>query len=253
MAERTISHDLIAGVLERSPGFGPAIECHLEKIHETDLSNFSELINFAGLWGDRAGLSGVGKVSALRYDLKGSLYLALLEVIKSEKVQEEVRRLLTPLTYDRKALLVFTSAFIVNALGFRFEINDWQAFFGIDSIRRVVRSYGEQFSNFMDVRGSELTPRSGLLSTHILQSFASDSDIVYCLHLLYKAATQGEQYDPYLADLRIELMRYGAIERMLSGDNKHSSVIDYYNKIRSVGDTVNNSDYWLQLGIASTS
>lgn len=253
LAERTVSHDLIATVVERSPGFGPSVDCYLGRIDDPDLANFADLINFAGLWGERSGLSRAGKSSALRGDLKGSLYLALLEVINSQKVQDDIRRLLTPLTYDRKALLVFTSAFIVNALGFRFEINDWQNFYKIDSIRRLVRIYGEQFSNFMSVRGDDLTPRSGLLSAQILRSFVSDSDIVDCLFSLFKAAADGEEYDPHLADLRIELMRYGAVERMLSDDDKHSKIISYYNQIRSVKDTVNNADYWLQLGIASTS
>lgn len=253
LAERTVSHDLIAGVIERSSGFGPAVECYLGRIEEQDLQNFADLINFAGLWGERSGLSTAGKVTALRNNLQGSLYLALLEVINSQKVQDEIKRLLTPLTFDRKALLVFTSAFIVNALGFKFEINDWQNFYKIDSIRRIFRVYREQFENFMSVRGDELTPRSGLLSTHILKGFVSDGDIVECLHALYKAAFDGADYDPQLYDLSIELMRYGAVERMLSDSNKHSAIISYYNKIRSVGNTVDNADYWLQLGIASTS
>lgn len=253
LTEKTISHDLLASVLENAPGFGPSAECHLNRIEEADLANFAELINFAGLWGERAGLSKAGKVSALRTDLSGSLYRALLEIIKSEKVQEEIKRLLMPLTFDKKALLVFVSAFIVNALGFKFEINDWQSFYKIDSIRRVSRVYEEQFANFISVRGDELAPRSGLLSSHILKAFVSDSDIVDCLHSMYKAAYEGQNYDPHLADLRIELMRFRSIEQMLSGASNHKMVIDYYNKIRSVGNTVNNSDYWLQLGIASTS
>jgi len=157
-------------------------------------------------------------------------------------VRDRCDRLLTPITYDRKAMLVFISVFIVSSLGFRFEINDWQVFFKIDSIRRIMRVYQEQFSNFMSVSGLELTPRSGLLSSHILQNFASDTDIVDCLYAIYKAAAESEQYDPYLADLRIELMRYRAIEPMLSEDNKYARVVDYYNKIRSVSGTVDNAD-----------
>ena len=120
LSERTVSHELIAGAVERSSGFGPAVECYLGRLEESDLQNFSELINFSGLWGERAGLSAAGKASYLRSNLSGSLYLALLEVIRSDKVQDDIRRLLTPLTFDRKALLVFVSAFIVSSLGFRF-------------------------------------------------------------------------------------------------------------------------------------
>lgn len=253
LTEKTISHDLLASVIENAAGFGPSVECHLNRIEEADLANFADLINFAGLWGERAGLSKSGKISALRADLSGSLYRTLLEVIKSEKVQEEIKRLLTPLTFDRKALLIFVSAFIVNALGFKFEINDWQNFYRIDSIRRIFRVYKEQFENFVSVGGDQLAPRSGLLSSHILKAFVSDTDIVDCLHSMYKAAYEGEKYDPHLADLRIELMRFRSVDQMLSGKCNHRMIVDYYNRIRSVGNTVNNSDYWLQLGIASTS
>jgi hypothetical protein len=117
LSEKTVTHELIATAVEAFSGFGPSAECHLGRISDSDLDNFSELINFAGLWGDRSGLSLSSKSTYLRSNLGGSLYLALLEVIKSEKVQEDIRRLLEPLTFDRKALNVFISAFIVNSLG----------------------------------------------------------------------------------------------------------------------------------------
>jgi hypothetical protein len=104
----------------------------------------------------------------------------------------------------------------------------------------------------MSVSGDELTPRSGLLSAHILKTFAADQDIVDSLVALYTAAERGEGYDEYLADLRVELMRYGAIEPMFSDRNKYAWVTEYFNRIRAVGNTVNNADYWLQAGIAAT-
>ena len=52
--------------------------------------------------------------------------------------------------------------------------------------------------------------------------------------------------------MRVELMRFGSLEPLFSGGTKKASILEYYDQIRPIGGTMNNPDYWLQLGIAAT-
>ena len=72
---------------------------------------------------------------------------------------------------------LFICSFIVNVLGFRFSINDWQTVFDGQWVRRVMRQYTEQVRHFLSLQGDTIFPRAGVLSSHILKTFVDD-DIV---------------------------------------------------------------------------
>lgn len=252
LTARTMSHDLIQEVVERFEGVGPIHECQVDEIAGEDLSGFAKIVNFAGLWGDYTGLEMNELSGVIRKNFRSSLYLILIEIVRSKKVQDDLFRLLEPINFNKKALLIFTSAFVINALGFVFEVNQWQHFFRIDSIRSIVNRFSEQFRTFMTVEANSISPLSGLLSAQILKAFVSDADIVECLEVMYKGAVEAARYDPEMGDLRVELGRFGAIEPIFSEDNPYPRIMDYFDRIRSVGSTENDADYWLQCGIAAT-
>jgi len=47
-------------------------------------------------------------------------------------------------------------------------------------------------------------------------------------------------------------MRFSVIEPLIGFDKTGALVLEFYDKIRPVGNTRNVADYWLQLGIAAT-
>lgn len=90
------------------------------------------------------------------------------------------------------------------------------------------------------------------MSAHILNTFADDDLIRECLVELYERAARSEQSDPEFVSLRIALTRYGSVEPVFAGTKKGENISRYYDDIRVYGNTRNNADYWLQVGIAAT-
>jgi hypothetical protein len=251
LTERTVTHELLPDFIDGTKHLGPVFEASLDRIDPKDVPEFDALVNFGGFWGERAGASESARQRFISANLQGSLYSLLLEIIKSEKVQAEVRDLLRPIAADRRVMKLFVSSFIVNVLGFTFSINDWQAVFEAQWVRRVMRNYTEQVRHFLTIQGDSIFPRAGLLSAHILRTFADDEIVRECLVELYERAIRGEA-DPEFFSLRIALTRYGSIEPIFSDRKKAENIFRYYDDIRVYGSTRNNPDYWLQVGIAAT-
>lgn len=60
-----------------------------------------------------------------------------------------------------------------------------------------------------------------------------------------------EPYNIY-DDLYVRLMQFNKIQPIMRGKSEKDLILGFYDIIRPKGETHNISDYWLQLGIAST-
>ena len=253
MTERSSIQEFIDEFIDKTPGLGPVFEVALDRIASVDIAGFEALTNFGGFWEDRAGASVSSRQRYISDKLDGSLYRLLLEIIRSKKVQEQIRQLIVPIAKDREAARIFCSAMIVNALHVDFTISEWQYLFDRKSVRRMATEYSTQVRQFMSIDTSRIYVRNGLLSLHVLHAFLDDELIGECLVDLYERAIESSSDNAEKwKSLRIELMKFSSIEPMFVGATRNAYIFDYYEKIRVFGSTVNNPDYWLQLGIAST-
>lgn len=247
LTERSAIHELVANFIQDTAGIGPVLEIALEKIANEDAREFEALTNFGGFWGHIAGASVAARQKYITGTLSGSMYRLLVEIIKSEKVQTEIRSLLEPLAADREASKLFCSALIINSVGFDFTISEWQYLFDRNMIRRIMNGFKPQVQNFLTMDTDQIYARNGVLSTHILHGFLDDCMVKDCLVDLYEVAENRS-----LDRLRIELVKFSTIEPMFSKGRRQDHIFNYYDSIRVFGQTVNNPDYWLQIGIAST-
>lgn len=252
LTERTVTHELVADFIDKAPHIGPVYIQSLDRIEASNIPAFEALVNFGGFWGERSGASEAVRQRFISKQLQSSLYRLLLEIINSKKVQDEIKRLLDPILADKKVMKLFISSFIVNALGFKFLINDWQTIFDSQWVRQVLRQHAEQVRHFLNFQNDSIFPRSGLLSSHILQNIAGEEIIRESLVDLYERASRDGDSDPEFVSLRIALTKYGSIEPIFPARQKADNIFKYYDDIRIYGETRNNSDYWLQVGIAAT-
>jgi hypothetical protein len=89
------------------------------------------------------------------------------------------------------------------------------------------------------------------LSSHILHTF-TDELVRTCLTDLYERVERSSGDGGRWKAIMIELMKFSSVEPMFSSATKRDNMFAYYDGIRVFGNTRNNPDYWLQLGIAST-
>jgi hypothetical protein len=251
LVERSATNDLLFPVLFPNENTNPVCELVMDMLTDSDAEQFDALINFAGLWGERAGFDRNSRIRLIRTNLGGSLYRLLLEIIESQKVQNELKHLLDPIKKDENAFRFFTTAFIMNVLHYTFWISDWQTFYSIDSVKNVLSKHSESVGHFLNNDSATIDLRSGVLSAHLLRGFNDESMVKDCLVDMYGKALEQLSYDDEFARLRRDLMMYSVIEPLF-GANKLANLLRYYEEIRPFGDTKNNPDYWLQLGIAAT-
>jgi len=252
LTESLALHELIGSFIEKTQHLGPVREIVLDRIAPSDVAAFENLTNFGGFWSERAGASISQRQSFISDKLEGSLYRLLIEIIKSEKVQKQIRDLLRPLSYDERASKVFCAALIINSLGFKFDLAEWQYLFDRQLVRRLLNAYADQVRHFIYSGSGEIYVRNGVLSSHVLHAFMDDSLVRECLTDLYERAHRSSNSGGMWRDLQIELTKFGSIESMFSGETKAANIFKYYDSIRPFGNTANNPDYWLQLGIAAT-
>jgi SIR2-like domain len=250
LSERTATHELVRSGLESEPNFGPVRDVSLTRLSTTEVQGFDRLVHFAGLWGENAGLSPAGRERLISIDLQSSLYRILLEIIKSEKVQSEIKRLLSPILQDEDALRFFLTAFIVNIFAYNFWINDWQRFYKIENIRKLIANHIDAVGHFINLDSAQIYLRSGILSRHILRSFADDQIILDCLIDMYDRSSQNSFSDEEFSKISFELRHYNHIEPLFSNKEKLHYLRRYFQEIRGFPKTESNSDYWLQFGIA---
>ncbi|HVZ99150.1 MAG TPA: SIR2 family protein [Caulobacterales bacterium] len=251
LTERSASHEIVWSSL--SPQLADSsIEVVLDDLSDKEIDGFDALINFAGLYPENvAGRPAVSRAHYVAHDLDRSLYRLLLEIIKSKRVQAEIERLLSPLRHDPDTRDFFTTAFIISALGLPFWINDWQAFYKLKNAREMFRKHADEVGHFVVMDTASIRSRPGVTSLYMLREFIDDDTIAQCLADIYEVAVKNSD-DSEFERVRYDLIRYNTVEPLFSDHRKLERIVDYYDEIRSIGDTRNNSDYWLQLGIACT-
>jgi hypothetical protein len=225
----------------------------LDQLSDNEIAGFEELTNFTGLWTkELAGRTTGYRRRHISESLNRSLYRLLLEILKSEKVRTEIASILAPIAENADARRFFTTALIVSFFGYNFWINDWQSFYRIKNVRDLLRQYSDQIRHFVIVDASSIRPRTNVTSLFMLQNYVDDETICECLADIYEVAVTNQHSDSEFRDAFYNLARYSVIEPLFSERNKLTMLVKYYETIRTIGDTRNNPDYWLQLGIAST-
>lgn len=253
VTERSATHEIVWPLLREHLPSSLVPEVVLDSLTVDEIPGFEELTNFTGLWNkDLAGRTSQQRRSYIENTLNRSLYRLLLEILKSEKVRKEIETLLAPINENEDIKRFFTTAFIVGSLGYNFWINDWQNFYKMKNVRDILRGYSEHIRHFVVIDASTIRPRTSVASVFMLQNYVDDETICECLADIYFSAVKNADADAEFRDAQFDLIRYSFIEPLFSNRNKLDMLVRYYNEIRPIGDTRNNPDYWLQLGIAST-
>ncbi|MBS7810403.1 SIR2 family protein [Roseococcus pinisoli] len=252
LTERSAIHELTSRFIDATPHLGPIKEITLGKIESKDIEAFEALVNFGGFWGERAGANISARQNHIGKTLEGSLYRLLIEIIRSEKVQAQLRDLLQPLSSDISIAKSFCLILILNSVKINFSINEWQYLFDRQTISKMLSMYGDQVRHFMLSDANHIYMRGGLVGTHILHAFMDDELVGDSLEYLYEKAIRRTKEGNEWKQLVIELVKFSAVEPMFAERTKAANIFRYYDAIRVYGDTRNNPDYWLQIGIAAT-
>lgn len=252
MTEQAVSHQFTENFIYQDVFQNQVFEIVLDRIYPEDAGKFAELVNLSGLWGERAGSSIISLSNYILNQLEGSLYRLLLEIIESEHVQRRIDDLLKPLFFDSFATKLFVTACVANRIGVPFIISDWVGLFDPGKARRVFSSHREALEFFLNIDSMTVFSRVGILSYNMLRRVPDKNLLLQTLIEMYSNAERLSSPGSVFEDVAQSLTRFNVLEPLLGFDKSGDLILSFYDKIRPVGNTRNNADYWLQLGIAST-
>lgn len=169
MTEQTVAHQFTENFIQGEVFANQVYEITLDHITVPDATKLAELVNFAGLWGERSGSSISSLSNFLIGYLEGSMYRLLLEIIESEQVKRRIDELLRPLFYDAFATRIFVTACVTNRIGVSFNPSDWAGLFEPGRVRRVMSNHRTSLENFLNISGSRVFGRTGLMSFSVLK------------------------------------------------------------------------------------
>jgi hypothetical protein len=86
----------------------------------------------------------------------------------------------------------------------------------------------------------------------MLQNYIDDETIVECLSDIFEVAATNYYGDNEFERAHYDLLKYSVVEPIFSPRNKLAMLVKYFEDIRTIANTRNNPDYWLQMGIAYT-
>lgn len=253
LTEQAVHHELVGDFIYEPALGGGVYELTLERLRDPDALAFAELINFGGYWRDRAGASDETNARYISGKLEGSLYRVLIEIVRSKDVQMRIDAILSPILSNRRATEVFVAACIVNVLGVRFRISDWVGAFDSQFVKSVLRNYTDELKYFLLIDSENVFPRSGLLSSAILERVPDRKLIVDAAVKIFTVAAKWKVPFNIYDDVYLRIMQFNRLQPIMQGDHEESLIFSFYESIRPISSTHNNSDYWLQLGIAATS
>lgn len=248
MTARSPIHELYEGFVERVTS-KRYVELPLDKLTFDDLVDLDELLNYAGLWKEHSGRTSGARIKMAQESLGANMGRIMLDVVRSNDIRDRVTTEISKILEDHQASKLFVAALIVNAMQYEFWVRDWQNFFSVRDLQKIIAQHKDALVNFVNLSASHWSTNSSLLSAELLHSVIGNAQIVDTLVEIFRVSDKNKSFDQELSRLRIDLMRYNQVEGIINQNGKSSALREYYRRIRSIGDTANNSDYWLQYGI----
>lgn len=249
LADRTQRHDLQDSFLERVLS-AKYTEVSVDRLSFDELTQLDADLNFCGLWREYAGWRKGQRLRFAQDTLSSNMSRILLDVVRSRDIRQRIESEIDAVLADGDASKLFVAALVINSLQYDFWIRDWQNFFSIRNIQEIIATHRESIGNFVNLSASQWTTSSSHLSSELLRNVIGNETIVGILVDIFRRAEQMRGHDREMYLLMIDLMRYANVEQVINEENKAQALKEYYQRIRGIGDTANNSDYWLQYGMA---
>ncbi len=248
LTARTPLHELFVDFVKRISN-NAYLELSLDRLEFNELVEFDGLLNYAGLWKEYSGRTQGARIRIAQERFSSNISSILLDVVRSRDIKKRVSDEIEEILNDPQASALFTAALIINTLQYEFWVQDWQGIFAVRNMQKVLDRHSSSMRNFINLTPGNWGTNSSLLSAELLRNVISNSKIIETLFEIFVCCSNDAGYDSELRRLQIDLMRYNRLESVINEKSKYEALKSYFLSIRPIGNTANNSDYWLQYGI----
>lgn len=226
MTARSPIHELYEGFVERVSS-KRYLELSLDKLQFDDLVSLDELLNYAGLWKEHSGRTVGSRIKFAQESLGANMGRIMLDVVRSNDIKDRVNVEISKILEDSQASKLFVAALIVNAMQYEFWVRDWQNFFSVRDLQKIITQYKGSLVNFVNLSASHWSTNSSLLSAELLHSVIGNSQIVDTLVEIFRVFENNKSYDQELSRLRVDLMRFNQVEGIINQSGKAQALREY--------------------------
>ncbi|MCQ4314252.1 SIR2 family protein [Pseudomonas stutzeri] len=214
-------------------------------------SDFVEIIDHVGLWGDKAGLSKERKLRFLQKENNLQFSLALLTLLKAPQMKNRVSALLKNLL-EKKSYkdTIFAIAFI-ETLGSNNNFSTISEVAGNNEIYHSGLRSDPGFKELFKLNATKVISKSSLFCLSLIQNHFSPSYVSAQLQLIAKNLDKYRSGDSTLEHIFKATLRFSSVESILPDANKLNTLKHYYESLKTTLPWLKKDPhYWLQYGMA---
>lgn len=222
------------------------IPIDLNRIQDSDISDFIHVLDGIGLWGDRTDMSHLQKEEFIKVNCTGSTSKIILSIFEQSEVGRKLELMAKNVISEacpQTSLVIL--AFLLSHIGRTPSLTTISEILGIDAWELVRSPEFGKFGELVRLRHNRLKARSSVVSAYLLRKaidpkliLKNISDIVIRLG--------ARRRDKSLHEVFTELQRFAVLEKIINTPDKYDLLEGYYFSLSETTTCNKSSLFWLQ-------
>jgi hypothetical protein len=250
LTARTQIHDVTVDRLEECLDTEPFIEICIDELDLSDLQWVVSILNAYGLWGDLASRSNAWKIRYLSDSCEAEFHGILLKLLESPNIVRSLRESFRTLGSSQERDRLAISILVLNTLGYSPSIETLCDIWGIGSLNRASLRKDPVLASILDLSRGTIIARSSVTSEYVLTRLATSSLTVSVLKDMSKSLNTLSSGTYRYRRMLGGLMRFTSLQQILPSAGRLTSVLEYYECLKTFEYCSKNPLFWLQYAIA---
>lgn len=225
----------------------------VNRLADSDVTGFVQVLNRLGLWGRYAVLSNYDKEDFIKVECDRRIGRLILSVFRESEVGQRITAEADKLVNskdDVSSLIVLS--FLFTRVGQLPRLTVLSEVLNMD-VWKLVRS--EQFEaagEFIRFSGGAIQARSSILASYLLKYALQPGLLIWHLEKFVRRLA-GVKRDTILHHMFTELQRFPVLESLLETPKKRELLIGYYQALKELPFCQKNALFWLHYAMARMS
>lgn len=222
------------------------IPIDLNKIQDSDISDFIDVLDGIGLWGDRADLSHLQKEDFIKINCTGSTSKIILSIFEQSEVGRKLEAMAKNiLSEDCPQTSLVILAFLLSHIGRTPALTTISEILGMDAWELVRSPEFKKMGELVRLKHNRLKTRSSVVSAYLLRR-ALDPKLILKNISMIVTRLGARRRDKGLHQVFTELQRFAVLEKIINTPDKYVLLEGYYFSLSETTMCNNSSLFWLQ-------
>lgn len=245
VSDRSAMNDICYGKVNEL--FGEFASEDLNKLDDSEVSQFCELLTRYGLWGDKSSLRIDQKKEFVSHDCRSSMAKTILQLLHSPNIIDEYRRLIEEIKNKRGYYDALIYILISQVAGFSVDTDDLVNIFDATQLNSPSFRNNASVREFIDFDGNQIKETSSLFARVLLEEIFNTDVIVDVMIGIYKRLNE-QRTRPEVKSVLRKMMTYSNLQHILNKNDRNykANLLHYYDSIHTLSFCAENPHFWMQ-------